>query len=111
MVFLIFQKMISSLFEGADLVDATKETLESSIAGLDSSDAQDIINARDLVPAQPPDTGLDTMDQADAENEVATFGQMVDWDVNQVLRFINAVDAELFDEVKDKFKALGFDGE
>ena len=84
-------------------MEATKETLISNF-DLDSSDAIDIIEARDLVPA------LDTMDIAVAKREVASFGPMMDWDVKQVLRFINSVDADLFDDVKGIFAARGFDG-
>ena len=97
-------------FEGAALMAATQETLQSSIDDFDSSDAKSIIDARDAVPAPPQDTGLDSVDKAVAEEEVTTFGPMVDWGVKEVLRFINSVDDDLFDEVKGIFAAQNFDG-
>ena len=93
--------------QGAALKGATAESLVASINDLATCDAKDIIEARDNYKVP---TVLEAIDATDAKEEVATFGSMVDWDVKKVLRFINSVDVDLFDEVKDKFAACSFDG-
>jgi hypothetical protein len=97
------------------LIGATADTLAESLE-IKRRDANSILQARDNFSdkapllAQPVHQMIERMNSSEAAQEVASFGPMAGWDVNQVLRLINSFDSDVFEEVKEKCLELDFNG-
>lgn len=100
-----------AIFAGASLKTATVESLVAADLGLKKRHAKRVIEKRDEVLAQPAGSRIERVNTDEAGEEVASFGPMSDWTVAEVLRLINSVDGDLFEEVKQQCLALDFSGE